>query len=259
MGSGIAHASRTYGPNPGYVADVLTERDQVPVDLVFVEAPPASTVTLSEKIFNPELSREFDQRYQERFGYTDAEQAYNAPNKYTYYSDLYGFTRNGEQSSEAKRQFGEYMLRRLAEFHFDNYTKNDPSARIIWETKERLSSFKVEVERFRFDARYSLSGNVLDVNCYNPYADVQVTLRGQDHEAILSVSRPLTRTATVEAHYYVVNGVAQLIGRKSLTPVLGTSLTLSTFTTPTGSGAVVTPTGQPLRESLYLAGMTYKF
>ena len=249
-----AHAARSYGLNKGYVSDVHSEREQVVHDLPLIAAPEEPTQTLQNEIFNDTLTKEFRERYQQRFGYTDVEQAYYSPNRFTYYSDLYGFKGTPEENNQARQDFGAYMLRRLAEWHVDNYLKNDPKARPIYEAKEKLSNVKLEVDTFKFDARYSFSDNTVDLNCKNPYADTSVTIAmggsAGPPETIVSLSRPVTKTSTVETHWKTQDGIISLIGRKALGKALGTSLTLSTYTRPEGVST---------RESLYLAGLSYVF
>lgn len=248
--SSVSQAARSYAKSHGYISDVRAERAESGQDIAFVYPPPAERAPLRDRIFTEGLSREFRERYQQQFGYTEAEQAYFAPNRSTYYSDLYGFQGTPEQNNDARRWFGEYMVRRLAEFHVDNYAKNDPQTRVVWEAKERISSLKVEVATFRFDARYSFAGNIMDIYSYSPYGDARVSLRAADSEVIVSLFRKLDPRSIVESHYYASDGVASVIGRRLINPLFSTSLTASTF---------VQPRGRSIRESLYLASLQLRF
>jgi hypothetical protein len=91
---------------------------------------------------------------------------------------------------------------------------------------------------------------VFDLNCKNPYVDATVSQQIGGGETIVSLKRPLTKKSSVESHYYVVDGIASLIGRADFSQVASATLTLSTFTQPIGASP---------RESLYLAGLNYVF
>ena len=124
----------------GYVADIRTEREQVSENLVWVQQP-AQDQDLRDRIFNQTLSREFRERYEQRFGQTEIERVFLAPNRTSYYNDAYGVKGTPQEISDERRRFGEFMMRRLAEWHVENYAKTDPSARAVWEAKERISNW----------------------------------------------------------------------------------------------------------------------
>ncbi len=245
--------ARNYTPHAGYIAAVKEERTEAVLDLeIFVPPPPLTS--LKSRIFNDKLSREFTDRYEAKFGRTEQQRVFNSPNRLTYYSDLWGFRGTAEEKDNEKRKFGEFMLRRLAEYHIENYAKNDPSVRPIWEAKEKISQVKMQIgKRVKFHAKYSISGNSVDIRIDNPWLLTKITMQmggGGVEETILSTSRSLTPTVSVESHWYTTDGVAALIARKALTPTIGTSLTASTFTHEHGKSQ---------RESLYLAGVSYVF
>lgn len=250
--------ARNFGPHEGYLASTKGERAMQVEDMVIIQPPTPEGPTLRERIFNDKLRREFRERYEEKFGRTEVERVYNSPNKFTYYDDLYGFKGTAQEANDERRRFGEFMIRRLVEYHVDNYAKNDPRARVVWEAKERLSNVQLKVSEFRFDVAYSISGNTMDVKVVNPWVDSKVVLMmdpgrlgpGPLEEAELSLSKTLSEKMSLESHWKVNDGIVSLIGRRSLSPVLGTSLSASTFTKDSGKSQ---------RESVYLAGLTYSF
>lgn len=250
---------RNYSPHTGYLAAIDRERDVEPRDIVPLQPPPPLGPTLSQRIFNDKLVREFRDRYEERFGRTEAEQIYNSPNRFSYFNDLYGFKGTFQEMNEEKRRFGDFVVRRLLEYHIDEYAKNEPKVRPVWEAKERLKEIHVEVASFRFDAQYSIAGNVLDLKVRNPYASLARVRIHMDagrigpapvHEVTYSIGREITRTVYAEAHYDSYDGLLSFIQRKGIWPNLGVSFTEATTTKAEG----ITPRG-----SKYIAGLVYIF
>lgn len=240
-----------------WLRDLSGERDEEIRDLEWVPRPEDGP-SLHGRIFTDALNQEFKTRYEERFGRTEIERIALAPNRFTYYNDVYGFRGTPEEVTQERRRFAEFMMRRLAEWHFENYAKNDPKVRPVWEAKEKISNLKVEVASFRIDARYSLSGNVLDVNMMNPWVKSHLTLEmdpnamgpGPVRESIWTVVKPIHDRYTVEARWRVNDGIVSIIQHRPMQ--LGrfggwhASLTTS---------AAVKDGGTSTRETLWLAGV----
>ncbi len=245
--------ARNYSPHSGYLMAVKEERTASVTDFEIFGPPPPLT-PLRSRIFNDKLSREFTDRYEIKFGRTEQQRVYSSPNRHTYYSDLWGFRGTAEETDNEKRKFGEFMLRRLSEYHVENYAKNDPSVRPVWEVKEKISQVKMQIgSKVKFHAKYSISGNAIDIRIDNPWLLTKITMQmgsGGVEETIVSASRSLTPTVSLESHWYTTDGITSFIARKALTPTIGTSLTTSTFTHEHG---------KTQRESLYLAGVSYAF
>lgn len=244
---------RNYDPHPGYLSKVENEKDDDGVEIPFIVKPSDDGPILRDKIFNPELSKEFKDRYEDKFGRTEPERVYNSPNKYTYYDDLYTMQGTPEQVNNQKRDFGDYMIRRLIEYHADRYAKSDPAVRPIWEAKERISQVKVEVKEVKFDAKYSLAGNILDLRARAPWFDTKVSLiltGAKPTETIVSVTKDATQTINLEGRYLSADAKTSAILTKRFSPVLSSTLTVSTFT---GYSEL------SVRERLYLAGLSLLF
>jgi len=254
---GFAHA-REYRPHEGYLVTTEGERESRIEEMLVIQPPAAEGPTLHDRIFDSKLSQEFRERYEEKFGRTEVQRVYNSPNKYTYYDDLYGFRGTPQEVDDEKRRFGEFMIRRLTEYHVDNYARNDPKVRPVWEAKEKLSNVQLQVAQFRLDMAYSIAGNTLDLVVVNPWVSSKVTLLmdpgrfgpGPVDETIVSASRALTEATSVESHYYLNDGIASLILKRAHSANLATSLTASTFTKAEGKST---------RETLYLAGLSFGF
>lgn len=241
----------------GYVSDVRAERERIESDLNWV-AQPRQETELRDRIFNQSLSREFRERYEQRFGRTEIERVFLAPNRTTYYNDVYGVRGTPQELNDERRRFGEFMVRRLAEWHFEDYAKNDPKVRPVWEAKERISNLKVEVASFRLDAQYSISSNTVDVNMINPWVKSKVTLEmnpdqfgpGPVNETLLSITKPIGFHYSVETRWRVTDGIVSLIQSRSIGRNWGGSLTTS---------AAVKDGGPSPRETLWLAGLGRNF
>jgi hypothetical protein len=257
-----ALAKRDYGSNSGYLVSTAGERDVELKDMPIAHPPASLGPSINERIFNEKLVKEFRDRYDEQFGRTEADRVYNSPNRFSYYDDLFGFKGTPQEENDAKRAYGDFVVRRLLEYHVDNYAQNDPKLRPAWEAKERLKEFKVEVAQFRFDMQYSIAGNTFDMRMVNPYFSLFRLRLQMDpgafgpapiKETTFSLGRNLTQKIFVEGHYAVIDGVVTVIERRQLTPALGGTITESTFTKGVGINPLIP------RESRYLAGLSYVF
>ncbi len=246
--SKAANYQRNYSVHSGYLANVNDEINDDGVEISFIGKPAATSVPLKEKIFNSEISKEFKDRYEDKFGRTEPERVYNSPNKQTYYDDLYTLQGTSAQVADQKRDFGNYMMARLVEYHFDNYLKSDPAVRPIYEAKERLSQIKVEVDEVKLDAKYSLSANVIDLRARHPWFDTKITLAS--NERYISITRAHSPSVGLETRYLVVDQKIAGILTKRLNRALVTSFTLSACTGDSTSS---------VRETLYLSGLTLLF
>lgn len=236
----------------GYISDIKAEREDDSRDLVWVPKPEEGP-ELRDRIFNEKLSREFRERYEEKFGRTEIERVFQSPNRLSYYNDVYGMKGTPQEISDERRKFGEFMVRRLAEWHVENYAKNDPKVRPVWEAKEKISKIQVEVATFKVDAQYSIAGNTFDVKLKNPWAESKVTLQmnpdgfgpGPINETLITVLKPVTKTYTVEGRWRVTDGVVSLI---QYHPVGSWAGTLTT-------SAAIQDGGKSPRETIWLAGL----
>ncbi len=243
-----ASFDRNYDQHPGYLSSVKNEIDDEGVEIAFIGKPSATSIPLKEKIFNSEISKEFKDRYEDKFGRTEPERVYNSPNKQTYYDDLYTLQGTPAQVADQKRDFGNYMMARLVEYHTDNYLKSDPAMRPVYEAKERLSQVKVEVDQVKFDAKYSLAANLIDLRARAPWFDTKITLG--TNEKLVSVTRTQSPSIGFEARYLAIDQKIAGIVTKRLSKSLVTSFTASSCTGESTSS---------VRETLYLSGLTLLF
>ncbi len=238
--------TRDYSPHSGYVSSVQDEKNDDGIEIPFISPPAITTVPIKEKIFNSEISRELQNRYEDKFGRTEAERVYNSPNKDSYYEDLYMLNGTRQQADDQKRAFGNYMMARLVEYHTDRYLKSDPTARPIYEAKERLSKVRVEVQEVKIDAKYDLAGNTVDVMAKAPWFNTKLTVG--TNQKFLSVTRQQTPSVGLEARYLMIEQKIAAIITKRMSQALSLSLTASKCTDD-----------NPVCEKLLLGGLGLVF
>lgn len=261
-----AWAKRDYRPHDGYLNEeaIVAERDLQEDDLEII-MPLPSEPTFNERIFNEKLSKEFRDRYEQKFGRTDAERIYNSPNRTTYYNDMF-YRGSPQELTDERRRFGDYMIKRLAEYHVEDYMKNDPRGKVLYTIKERVSNVGVSVQKFRFDARYEIAGNTFDLIVKNPYLDnSRVRLQmstggfgpGPIEETIVTLGKTITPTISVETYFVQPITRMSFVARKALTPTLST--TLSALSGRRDLGATPGLEQNWITESVYLLGMNFIF
>ena len=125
--------------DPGYTSDISQEREreykEVPIldpilPLAYEPEPPS--------LVNKKLSLDFQDRYERQFGHRQEEVSIYETQRATTVINSRGEMPSGQETTEAQLQFGHYMVRRLGEYHLDNYLKEAPKARVIYEAKENL-------------------------------------------------------------------------------------------------------------------------
>ncbi|MBX3018248.1 MAG: hypothetical protein KF767_10190 [Bdellovibrionaceae bacterium] len=165
-------SGRLPASDDGYVADVRQEKQQKFYEVYLSPPQGELTVDYRSKIFNAQLTQEFKTRYREQFGYIDTESLAYAANRFTAFDENRGRSVGLDEMQRKRRAFAEYMMRRLGEFHVDNYFKSQPSMREVYELKEKLSNVQVQVgPQFKMDVHYSFSDNSAEIVVQNPYCD----------------------------------------------------------------------------------------
>ncbi len=247
-----AFAARQFEMHPGYLENVNGERNEIVEDVIVFAPPSDGKPELRAQIFDEKLTREFSDRYHAKFGYTEQQRAYLAPNHHTYYQDQTSYRGTAEETDAEKRRFGEYMVRKLGEHHLELYMKKDPKTRAVWAAKERVTNASMALGKgIKVSGKYNIAGKSADFVFKNPWLDAKMVLilsSGKSPESVFTLSRPITKTITAESHYKFEDNIVVLVGKKALSPVLMTTLTASTFTKDEGISR---------RESLYLAGLTF--
>lgn len=272
LGSGLAYA-QPLGSHPGYVSSVAGERNQRVVELVIVSIPEENMeAPMRDRIFDERLTREFREKYEERFGRTDAERNIVSPSRYDEYEYSSGVSVTIEEDQRNRREFGEYMVRRLTEHHVDQFARSSPTMRPVYEVKEQISNVDMEVRQgYKVNARYSFSGNFLDVRMENPLkVDTKLTFQmnpagfgpSEVQETLLTVGYPVQRDIYLATYYAASAGTISLVGTKTLRPGLSFSVQ-GTKDIPSSSDGSITTTPVAGRDdtgdkqNLVLLGLTW--
>lgn len=253
------------GGRPGYLQSVAKERNLTEEEFVLVPPPPppaTASMIMGRPIFDAKLSREFQTRYEEKFGRTDAERIYNTNNQFALYDYPSGKQETVEAHEKNQMKFANYMLRRLTEHHADQYAKSNPDIRPIYELKDRISNVNVQVRKgYKMHIKYSYSGNFLDIRMDNPYdVDTKLSMQMSDgfgpghiERTILSLVYPISEKTSIAAHQeWDQSAGTTLIGTRKLTSTLSTSLSTAVHTPVDRDD----PDSGP-RHDLVLLGLTW--
>jgi len=149
-----------------YTQNIHQERDSQFKEIILTPPRIQSSTNFNKFIFNDELSKEFKRQYQERF------QTQWQQSEITLQEIFTAYNNRVVQESQRRREFAEYIMKRLTEHHVDKYVQSDPSMKTIYEVKEKLQNVEVKVNKeIKVNLNYSLSGNILEVKFENPFLD----------------------------------------------------------------------------------------
>lgn len=234
----------------GYVSSVDESKEDVGIPIIYVENPDANNRALREQIFDEKLTKEFTLRYQDKFGRTEAETYYTRSNVFEYMI-VQGKEYSQEQYFKEQRSFSTYVLRRTAEYHFDNRGKEITATRPLIETKEKLQNVNIGFgKNFKVKAKYSIAANDFGVGVENPYVDYRMTIPTNLHSTTVNIGKAITSIYYIESYYNAHTGSVSLIGRRKLTDLASVSITLTPNSWREEEG---------LRESYGLAGLSWLF
>jgi hypothetical protein len=258
----VAHAGEeqprpVYGAHPGYLFDVDNEKNRREVEMVMLEQPKDKPKPLKEVIFNEKLSKEFQDQYRIKFGQTYAEQIVNSPSRDGDYQ-YSGRTVSVQDYMKYQRQFGEYMGRRLTEFHVDNWFKNDPQLRPVYELKDKFSNLNVEFKKsYKLVWKYNLSGPSMEASLENPYdiqTRVQVLMSGlvsKPTNVIYTLGYKFTPRVSSQALYRDLEHLYQLVCSRQMSKHIIMSIT--------GSSGFIPDIPDRIYQNLILLGFAYYY
>jgi hypothetical protein len=148
-----------------YTQNIQQERNSQFAEIILIP-PRVQNYNLNKLIFNDELSADFKKQYQERFQTQWQQSEITLQEMFTAYNSRV------VHESQRRREFAEYIVKRLTEYHVDKYVQSDPSMKTIYEVKEKLQHVEVKVNKeTKVNLNYSLSGNIMEVKFENPYLD----------------------------------------------------------------------------------------
>ncbi len=244
-----------FGMHHGYLFDVAGEKNRREIEMVMLPRPKENSTPLSQKIFNDRLSKEFQDQYQYKFGSSLAEQVLNtqAPDDgYAYFS---GQNVTIQEYQKQQRQFGEYMMRRLTEFHVDDWAKKDPDFKPVYAVKEKMSNLSMAVKKgYKVRWKYNFAGPNMEFRLTNPY-DIDTKVRmemtgilSSPTEVIYSLGIPAGDKWYVSALHRQEDKLYQLVAYRPLTRRISGSVTVSTDQSDKGLST---------KQDLYLVGLSW--
>lgn len=224
-----------FGVHHGYLFDVGEERNRRDVEMVMLDQPRDNRPPLRDVIFNEKLSKEFQEQYRYRFGRSEAEQVLNTQARFDGYTFHSGENVTVQEYQKRQRGFGEFMMRRLGEYHIDQWVKKDPSLRPIHTAKERVSNLNVKMKRgYNLKWKYNLSGPHMEFRVENPYgvdAQVRMEMKGvlsAPVETMYSLGYPVNNRVRLSALHKDYDQLYQVSVGRVLAPGMWGSLTYST-------------------------------
>jgi hypothetical protein len=221
---------------PGYTNDVEAEKAERFYE-VYLFAPPPPQTNLKDQIFSP-LTKEFQNRYVEKFGVIDTDALNYKPMNYSAFDNNGVASIQQQQASDDRKDFGNYMVRRLMEYHVDNYVKTDPQMRPIYETKQKLQDVKVQVNNsIKLNLQYNFSSNIADFYVNNPWVESKMSFEmskgsfgpSSVQEYRIWLNKQLTTTMKWINQIAVDDGLATTEIYKTVFKNIGTSVALSTY------------------------------
>jgi hypothetical protein len=241
--------------DPSYVSNVQEERQRNFREIFISNYVPEKKTKLYEVIFNPQLSKEFKDQYRSRFGELDSESMVYMNSRTKFVENPRTLPLDNEKENLKRREFSEYMIKRLSEWHVDNYVKTEPAVRPLYETKERLSHIEVKVtQEVKVDFKYDLAANNLDLILINPWVDFRWAVEMDRRafgpssavESKLKIEKQITSDLRLRTQAALIGGIASLEFEKQLPKNWGLVARTSTF---------FKDNGDPSRETKYLLGL----
>lgn len=218
--------------HPGYLSDVSEERGDPSHEFVIMPlTDPADKVKLIDKIFTEKLKLDLIKQYRETFGYTEYEQINNTSSRFT---DAQSADSNRLTSTDdflaKQNQFGNYMMKKMAEYHVDNYMKSNHDLKAVYETKQKLSNIEYKTSNgSKLKMRYDLASNTATFSLEKPeerfHKSIDVKLTSTAPNTIARASYDITKVLRIESNYGIEQEISTLILSRRLAPNLMVSMT----------------------------------
>lgn len=247
-------AWRQEDSRPGYTDDVQPIAEQSGQTLNYVENPYKNDIKLSDQIFDATISKEITQRYSEQFGRTEAEIVYErTPYLTNNFSENDSNVFNQEDYRRKQQKFGEFIAKRLTEYHFERKSKTDPTLKAINETKQKVEKVDLSFSsNWKLRLKYKISSNNLTTQLRNPYIDLSGRMELSGKETVVTVQKHFLKTYHFLTDYYLDKPRWDLILRKQF-PKFDTSLTYIPFR------EIENNEDGKFNEQLILAGISLPF
>jgi hypothetical protein len=255
---GFSQAFSSVGASLGYVSDVSAEKAERFYE-VYLFVPTNKGRSLQEMIFSP-LSREFKEKYLEKFGEVDTESVVYHSHDFSVFDQNRGHAVGLETENQKRKEFAEYVTKRLTEYHVDNYMKTQPQMAPVLEVKQRIQNVKVEVSKeVRLNIQYNFAGNNLDLIADNPWCDSKLAVEMDPHsfgptspqELRVWVGKNISHQMRLNSQIALTDGiVGGDIGRSFSKWNLASTLGVSTNFKSGGTS---------IRETKYLVGFSHSY
>ena len=223
-----------YGLRKGYSDSTVGERHRERKEMVLINEPETDEIPLMDVIFTSKFTREIREKYEREFGRTEVERNWFAPSRFVELEYSNGVRVTPEEDVRRKRAFGEYMIKKLCEYHVDEYFKSNPSVRPIYEVKERISHMDVGIKGgYELKVRYFYAGNYVKVRMNNPYEVRNGFILQMDPNSvgpskvtgvILHLGYDLTRKVGVDSYYDSREDSVKIVGYRRVSHSLITSI-----------------------------------
>lgn len=253
-----AHPWRQEDRKAGYSETLEPENEEVGEILYSVDNPYKNDVRFSERMFDPALKKDITSRYREQFGRTEAEIIQTrTPYLNSNFSEGASITFNEEEYQKQQRKFGNYIAKRLVEYHFEKEAKENPDLRGVYEAKQTIENASASVGRIKIRGRYRIASNSIITYIRNPWLDLEARFElSSGGGAVYSVGRDLGKGYSFVSDYYPEDPRLDIIGRKKVTDALSLSLTYSPFRQISYEEYGIT---YEERERYVIAGLGYVF
>jgi hypothetical protein len=158
--------------NNGYLTDLKNEREERYTEVKLALTPIRET-SLKDRIFTQRLTHDLKAKYIETFGFIDSETLDFEPSLFRFQTqNNYPSVQNFDRQ-QRRRGFAEFTIKKITEFHVENYFKSEPNLRPIYEVKEKLSKAEIQVAKAtKATIEYDFAGDSVNLNLENPYFEL---------------------------------------------------------------------------------------
>ena len=224
-------------------AEKPVERQNLIYEVNMLAAPDPKEVQLKDVLFNADLSREIRSRYVDKFGSVDTEALIYRNTRYAEMPDKAPDQSTFDSTRNERKQFGEFILKRLLEWHVDEKMKSTPELKKAYEVKQALSEMSVPVSKdSKLEVRISIVGDSVDILYLNPYFNTRYAIDPVKGENKLIFSQALDKKTILQTDIHEKDGIASIELQKLISINTTASLKESSWFSPTGTSPRETKT-----------------
>lgn len=255
------HPWRDEDSRKGYSSTFDPDTEDVGDILYIPEDPRKNDVQLKDKLFDAKISKEITNEYYQRFGRTEPEILdYRNPYLNTNYTEAQSLTFTDKQLADQQRSFGEYVIRRVGEYQFEEASKTNPDLKKVENVKEHVENTHFDIsDNVKIRMKYQLSANTATFMVKNPILDISVKYELSAHQEVMSATRELGGNYSFVSNYYILNPTLDMILVRALSANMSVSFTYSPFHTFDYTPANTSAPVYGAKDSRYIAGMNWRF